>query len=409
MDSLEINNNISFYIHIPFCQIKCPYCDFNTYENIENFIPNYMKAINIEINNWKKILLPYTINSIYFGGGTPSYISSSYIKEIINLLKSKFSINKNSEITLEANPVDLNLNKLSSYLDIGVNRLSIGIQSFSNSLLKKLGRNHDQKSAIKSIENTFKAGFKNFNVDLMYGIPDQSINQWRSSLIKIKTYEINHLSTYNLTFEQGTPFYNWKKQGKLIAPKDKKVEDMYLLQKELLSEMGYIHYEISNWSKPKMQSNHNLRYWSGNNYIGVGAGAHSYFNNRRFSNIKSPKKYIEKMISRNISQSNNFFKEMSNIGIIHEQEILSSKDILFDRIMLNLRLIKGIKHKDINKEFNINFSRKFKYLLSELVDLELIEENSKITKLTDKGILLSNEIILKFFQEISKPLPLKIM
>ena len=368
-----------------------------------------MKAINIEINNWKKILLPYTINSIYFGGGTPSYISSSYIKEIINLLKSKFSINKNSEITLEANPVDLNLNKLSSYLDIGVNRLSIGIQSFSNSLLKKLGRNHDQKSAIKSIENTFKAGFKNFNVDLMYGIPDQSINQWRSSLIKIKTYEINHLSTYNLTFEQGTPFYNWKKQGKLIAPKDKKVEDMYLLQKELLSEMGYIHYEISNWSKPKMQSNHNLRYWSGNNYIGVGAGAHSYFNNRRFSNIKSPKKYIEKMISRNISQSNNFFKEMSNIGIIHEQEILSSKDILFDRIMLNLRLIKGIKHKDINKEFNINFSRKFKYLLSELVDLELIEENSKITKLTDKGILLSNEIILKFFQEISKPLPLKIM
>ena len=184
---------------------------------------------------------------------------------------------------------------------------------------------------------------------------------------------------------------------------------MYLLQKELLSEMGYIHYEISNWSKPKMQSNHNLRYWSGNNYIGVGAGAHSYFNNRRFSNIKSPKKYIEKMISRNISQSNNFFKEMSNIGIIHEQEILSSKDILFDRIMLNLRLIKGIKHKDINKEFNINFSRKFKYLLSELVDLELIEENSKITKLTDKGILLSNEIILKFFQEISKPLPLKIM
>ena len=227
MDSLEINNTISFYIHIPFCQIKCPYCDFNTYENIENFIPNYMKAINIEINNWKKILLPYTINSIYFGGGTPSYISSSYIKETINLLKSKFSINKNSEITLEANPVDLNLNKLSSYLDIGVNRLSIGIQSFSNSLLKKLGRNHDQKSAIKSIENTFKAGFKNFNVDLMYGIPDQSINQWRSSLIKIKTYEINHLSTYNLTFEQGTPFYNWKKQGKLIAPKDKKVEDMY--------------------------------------------------------------------------------------------------------------------------------------------------------------------------------------
>ena len=138
MDSLEINNTISFYIHIPFCQIKCPYCDFNTYENIENFIPNYMKAINIEINNWKKILLPYTINSIYFGGGTPSYISSSYIKETINLLKSKFSINKNSEITLEANPVDLNLNKLSSYLDIGVNRLSIGIQSFSNSLLISL-------------------------------------------------------------------------------------------------------------------------------------------------------------------------------------------------------------------------------------------------------------------------------
>ncbi len=407
MDSLEKENNISFYIHIPFCQIKCPYCDFNTYENIENFIPNYMKGINIEINNWEKILVPYNVKSIYFGGGTPSYIKSSYIKEIINLIKSKFSVEKNPEITLEANPVDLNIYKLSSYLDIGINRLSIGIQSFSDSLLKKLGRNHDQKSAIKSIENTLKAGFKNFNVDLMYGIPSQSINQWRESLTKIKNYEINHLSTYNLTFEEGTPFYHWEKQGKLIAPKDKKIEDMYLLQKEFLTEIGFIHYEISNWSKPKMQSKHNLRYWSGNHYIGVGAGAHSYFDNKRFSNIKSPKKYIEKMKPQNINQTNDFFKKISNIGIIHEQETLTQKDIFFDRVMLNLRLIKGIKHQDIYREFNINFPKKFKHLLSELVDLELIEENTEITKLTDKGILLSNEIIMRFFQEISKPLPLK--
>ncbi|MBM32510.1 MAG: hypothetical protein CL764_06630 [Chloroflexi bacterium] len=407
MDSLEKENNISFYIHIPFCQIKCPYCDFNTYENIENFIPNYMKGINIEINNWEKILVQYNVKSIYFGGGTPSYIKSSYIKEIINLIKSKFSVEKNPEITLEANPVDLNIYKLSSYLDIGINRLSIGIQSFSDSLLKKLGRNHDQKSAIKSIENTLKAGFKNFNIDLMYGIPSQSINQWRESLTKIKNYEINHLSTYNLTFEEGTPFYHWEKQGKLIAPKDKKIEDMYLLQKEFLTEIGFIHYEISNWSKPKMQSKHNLRYWSGNHYIGVGAGAHSYFDNKRFSNIKSPKKYIEKMKPQNINQTNDFFKKISNIGIIHEQETLTQKDIFFDRVMLNLRLIKGIKHQDIYREFNINFPKKFKHLLSELVDLELIEENTEITKLTDKGILLSNEIIMRFFQEISKPLPIK--
>jgi len=215
MDSLEYKEKkqISLYIHIPFCQIKCPYCDFNTYENIENFIPNYMKSINIEINNWRQILEPYKIESVYFGGGTPSYINDSYIKDIIESLKSKFHLNSNAEVTLEANPVDLNINKLSSLLKIGVNRLSIGIQSFSNSLLVKLGRNHNKETALKSIENTLKAGFKNFNVDLMYGIPSQSISQWQNSLKKIKDFEINHLSTYNLTFEKGTPFYSWKKQG----------------------------------------------------------------------------------------------------------------------------------------------------------------------------------------------------
>ena len=406
MDSLEYKEKkqISLYIHIPFCQIKCPYCDFNTYENIENFIPNYMKSINIEIYNWRQILEPYKIESVYFGGGTPSYNNDSYIKDIIESLKSKFHLNSNAEVTLEANPVDLNINKLSSLLKIGVNRLSIGIQSFSNSLLVKLGRNHNKETALKSIENTLKAGFKNFNVDLMYGIPSQSISQWQNSLKKIKDFEINHLSTYNLTFEKGTPFYSWKKQGKITGLRDKKVEEMYFFQKDFLPKIGFNHYEISNWSKPKMESNHNLRYWSGNEYVGVGAGAHSYFNNQRFSNIKSPKKYIENMRIIHNHPNNNPLLGMSNIGMINDQEILSNNDILFDRIMLSLRLIKGIIHKDINKDFNIDFSNKFNNLLSELTTLDLIEDNTEKTKLTDKGILISNEITLKFFQEICNPL-----
>ena len=396
--------NISIYIHLPFCQIKCPYCDFNTYEKLENFIPDYVKSMNTEIHNWSHLLKTHKITSVFFGGGTPSYIKESYIKNILDQLRSRFDINSNAEITLESNPVDLNIRKLTNLLEMGINRLSIGIQSFSDPLLTKLGRNHDKNTALRSIQNTLQAGFKNFNVDLMYGIPTQTVAQWQSSLETINRFKITHLSTYNLTFEKGTPFYSWRKQGKLNNLSDKKTEEMYLMQKEYLPQIGFEHYEISNWSKPNMKSKHNLRYWSGKEYLGIGAGAHSYLNNKRFSNIKSPKSYIENIRNFNYHSSDDLIENMNNIGIIYDQEILNNQDILFDRVMLGLRLIKGINHQEINKKFNINFAERFKKLISELEKLDLIEKNCNITKLTDKGILLSNEIMLKFFQEICHPI-----
>ena len=261
-NNFEIPNHISLYIHIPFCKTKCFYCDFNTYTKIEVLIPSYIKALESEVYFWSKYLNGTKIKSIFIGGGTPSYIPENYIQQLLNTIFSKFNIKEYSEITLESNPNDLSKKKLNTYKNSGINRISMGVQSFNNLLLQNLGRRHSQENAIESYYLAKEAGFENISIDLMYGLPNQSMHQWEETLSKLLNLKPLHVSMYGLTLEEGTPMNEWVKTGQLTKPDDDLAAEMYIKAEDAMSNNNYAHYEISNWAIPGFESKHNLNYWN---------------------------------------------------------------------------------------------------------------------------------------------------
>ena len=295
-------NGISLYIHVPFCQTKCSYCDFNTYQGLEHLISPFLDALVTELHLWGHSLNHPTINTIFFGGGTPSYLPQGALERILKEISQVFEIKDEAEITAEANPDDLDEQKCASMLAQGINRLSIGVQSLNNAALQLLGRRHNSEKAIEAYLTAQKSGFKNINLDLMYGLPNQSISHWHHTTQIISELQPSHISMYCLTLEQGTPLFNWVEQQKLSTPDSDLAADMYHYAEELLEAQGYVHYEISNWSKPGLPSEHNLAYWTGHPYLGVGPGAHSYLDRYRFWNVDSPKLYISQVKSWEDSQ-----------------------------------------------------------------------------------------------------------
>jgi oxygen-independent coproporphyrinogen-3 oxidase len=385
--------NIGLYIHIPFCKRKCKYCDFVSYSNIDNRIQKYIfylkkeiEDIGISNSNAYKMGEDSLINikTIYIGGGTPSYIDSKYIKEILEKVRENYKVSEDVEITLEMNPGTIDESKLQDYKEAGINRISIGLQSTNNETLKRIGRIHTYEEFLEAFLLARKVGFENINVDLMLALPKQTIGELEEGLEKVIELNPEHISIYSLILEENTALYNEVNDGKYIMPSDEEERKMYWKTKRKLEKAGYIHYEISNFAKKGFESKHNLACWNQEEYIGVGAAAHSYTNNVRYSNIDDIEKYI-----------NNFEigKDIDNL-IFHEKQNHESK--IKEYMILGLRKIEGIDIDKFKNKFFGNPLYIFRKELDKLIKEDLVEIDGNYIKLTSKGLDLANIVWEEF-------------
>lgn len=397
MDTELENKQIGLYIHIPFCHTKCTYCDFNTYTGIENLIEDFTKSICDEIEFWS-FNNPYEINSIFIGGGTPSYLEIEHLEKIIKKVTKTFNIAKNTEVTLEINPEDVNNDKAQLWEKIGINRCSIGIQSLNDEELKLINRRHSASKAIESI-NILKNYFKNISVDLIYGLPNQNIKTYLETLEKIIQMNPSHISAYSLQVEKGTFLNQQVSRKEVIIANDDISAEMYKSTQRILRKNKYKNYEISNWSKDEHFSKHNLKYWKLEPYIGVGPGAHSYMENKRFSVIKSPKKYISTInkISKqkisSITEKTKYLKQVSFFEVYEEHNL---KNEILEFLMLSLRLDEGINLKEFKHRFNLDFDNLYLEKLKNYFSNNILEKNEDFYKLTNKGKLFANEVANNF-------------
>lgn len=363
---------VGLYIHIPFCKQKCYYCDFISYPNKDTCIEEYIDTLIKEYRNYKAE--EYIIKTIYIGGGTPSYIYSKYI---IKLLK-EINLENAEEITIEVNPGTVTKEKLMDYKTSGINRLSIGLQATQDGLLKKIGRIHTYSEFLETYNIAREIGFKNINVDLMLALPEQTIADIKESVQKIVKLNPEHISIYSLILEEGTKLYDMVNNKECILPEEDIERKMYWQVKDILQECGYEHYEISNFAKKGYCSKHNTDCWEQKEYIGLGAGAHSYLDNRRYSNLESIEKYIKNY----------------NDKEVHEiQDKLSQEK---EYMILGLRRLDGINISRFKNKFNENPIYLFRNELNKLVELELIEVDLNNIKLTNKGLDLANIVWEEF-------------
>ena len=371
---------IGAYIHIPFCKQKCYYCDFVSFSNLENKQEIYIDALKKEIDNFFKINKDINISTLYIGGGTPSFINSKYIKEII----SKFDVKNIPEITIEANPGTVTYEKLLNYKETGTNRISIGLQTTNDELLKNIGRTHTFNDFLNTYDLAIKAGFDNINVDLMIGLPNQTIEDIKYSLEEITKLDPNHISLYSLIVEENTKIFKMLEEGKINLPNEEQERNMYWYVKNNLELKRYKHYEISNFAKPGFESKHNLDCWNQKEYIGFGLNAHAYIDGIRYSNTGNLNEYIKNCEDENFDKNK----------IIQEQQNEYEKEQEY--MLLGLRKIDGVNIQDFKNKFGENPIFLFKDELNKLVDDNLIEIDSNQIKLTIKGLDLANLVWEEF-------------
>lgn len=387
-----MKKDLGIYIHIPFCKKKCDYCDFISYSDKLNLSDKYFETIEKELNSYD--FKKYNITTIYIGGGTPSYVDEKYIYNLLSYLKNNLINNKTKfediEITIEINPGTVNIEKLELYKKQGVNRISIGLQTTNNKLLKEIGRIHTYEEFIEAYKIIKEVGFENINVDLMIGLPLQTINDVKTSLDEIKKLKPKHVSIYSLIVEEGTIIEKKLNDGILQLPNEEAERQMYWYVKNILENEGYNHYEISNFAKEGYESKHNLNCWEQKEYIGIGVAAHSYINGTRYSNTNILEKYIK--------QDNNFYNkeelEKKDVRII--EEVQSLEDKKKEHMLLGLRKIKGVKISKFKEKYRENPIYIYKNELEELVEEGLIIIDGDYIRLTDKGLDLANLVWEKF-------------
>ena len=382
-------NELGIYIHIPFCKQKCYYCDFISFVNKECYIEKYVQTLKNEIDSYD--LSKYNITTIYIGGGTPSVVPSKEIGNILDKIKEK--IKKNStkwediEITIEVNPGTVDKQKLQDYIRFGINRLSIGLQSTNNKLLKEIGRIHTFEEFLTTYKLAKEVGFKNINIDLMIGLPNQRIEDIKESLNKIIKLNPTHISIYSLIVEEGTKIKKLLDNNKLKLPDEELERQTYWYVKNTLELHGYNHYEISNFAKEKKESKHNMNCWGQKEYIGFGCAAYSYLNDIRYGNTISIEKYI------NIKDFKNQ-KEIEEIRVIDEVQNLEDKEKEY--MLLGLRKIKGVSIQKFKEKYIQNPIYLFKKELEKLVNEDLLVIDGDYIRLTNKGLDLANIVWIQF-------------
>lgn len=380
---------LGIYVHIPFCKQKCSYCDFISYWDKNDLVEKYIEALKQEIKNNAEDVSKYEISTIYIGGGTPSHIESKHIGEILKIIKQKYNVSKNAEITIEVNPGTVTQEKLRSYAESGINRISIGLQSCNNNLLKMIGRIHTYEDFLSTYTLAREVGFKNINVDLMIGLPNQTLEDVKKSLEEIIKLNPKHISVYSLIVEEGTPIEKKIVKGELKLPNEELERQEYWEVKRTLENSGYKHYEISNFAKRGYESKHNLNCWEQKEYLGFGIAAHSYMNGVRYSNVEHIEEYLKKEMG---SEKCEVGKNTSNI--IHEIQTEENKKKEY--MLLGLRKIDGIKISSFKNKFGCNPIIEFKNELNKLVQEKLIEIDLDQIKLTKKGIDLANLVWEEF-------------
>ena len=371
-DSMMKTDAIGLYVHIPFCLKKCAYCDFTSFPVCDfSRREQYIDELCKEIASYRSHNA--TIDTVFFGGGTPSLLSGSEFSKISDTISNSFKIATNVEFTMEANPGTISRDNLSGYIECGVNRLSIGLQSIHENELKNLGRIHDYGDFLKSYTIARELGLTNINVDLMYGIPDQTIESFCTTLSNVISLNPDHLSVYGLILEPGTPLH--QRVDRLVLPNEDEEVDMYYHAAEFLLGAGYEHYEISNYSKAQKRCAHNLKYWHLNEYIGVGLSAHSFYRGKRYYNSSALNEYFSPIGKGYMCNPNEEF------------------DQAFEYVMLGLRTADGISLGEYEKQFGRNLVDGRAEMLAKLSDLGLITMRNDRLSLTERGFYVSNTIL----------------
>lgn len=376
---------LGIYIHIPFCVRKCSYCDFYSVALNDNSEYEFIESVLNEIKGYKdKLRKGYIVDSIFFGGGTPTIIKPENLKKIIDALGTIVEIDKCCETTMEANPNTLTEEKLKQYKSMGINRLSIGIQSLNDEILKNIGRIHSSREAIEALDRAKAAGFENINTDIMFNIPGQKVEDIENTLRAIIQRGVKHISFYSLKLEEGTPMYILEKNKKINMPNEDYEREMYYAGRKIMEENNLYQYEISNFAQRGFECRHNLKYWNQEEYIGFGPSAHSFLNNIRYSNPPDLKLYCEKRsseIQRTI------------------QEVLGREDLMFEYIMLRLRLREGLDMKVFNNKFSADFQKLYSEQIEYLLKNKLIDVEGNKIKLSLRGIDVANYVIVEFMKQ----------
>lgn len=384
--------NVGVYVHIPFCQVRCSYCDFNTYAGLNHLIAGYVGALCQEIREHARFhplpdSLPeqdrITASTIYLGGGTPSLLKPALVQSILGACRDTFTVAPGAEITLEANPGTATPASLSSLQQMGVNRLSLGVQSLDDAMLRLLDRLHTAGQAREAYQAARQAGFDNISLDFMYGLPGQTLDHWQNTLAQAVALHPNHLSLYALTLEEHVPMAARVRAGGLSLPDDDAAADMYTLAEDVLDTTGFVHYEISNWAaSPETRSRHNTIYWQRQPYFGFGAGAHSLVANRRYANVLHPRDYIARLQSGASPEA--------------ESEAISTRLAMAETMFLGLRLLQeGVSAQQFMAQTGQPLSA-FSRQIGELTAQRLLEATGDGVILTRRGRLLSNQVFVRF-------------
>ena len=374
-------DKISLYIHIPFCAQKCLYCDFPSFARKDHLRKDYIEALNKEIISLREKHNNLEIKTIFIGGGTPSVLEANELECLLKEV-AKLNMAKDIEYSMECNPGNLTEEKLEVMKKYGVNRISMGLQAKQDNLLKGLGRIHNYKTFKENFLLAKKVGFNNINVDLMFGLPNQSLNEWEETLREIISLEPAHISAYSLIIEEGTAFYNLYENDKLKLPTEEEERKMYHLAKKILEENGFNQYEISNYAKEGKECRHNLAYWNMDNWIGVGSAAASYINGKRIKNISSVEEYIN-----SINEKGEAVEEIINN---------SKNDNMEEFMFMGLRKINGIDENEFKNRFSMNINDVYGEILNKYIGEGLLIRESGRIFLSEKGIEISNVIMADF-------------
>jgi len=366
------------YIHIPFCKKACHYCDFH-FSTTLNLVDDVVDSIALEAKRMKSYISE-PIETIYFGGGTPSILNAKQLQKITESIFQHYTIKDSIEFTLEANPDDLTEGKIVFLKNIGVNRLSIGTQSFNENILAFLNRSHTAEQTLESVDLCQQHGISNLSLDLIYGIPEQSENQWKEDLKSMTQLNPTHISCYALTIEEKTVFGNWRKKGKILEPKDELVEEQYDFMVNYLQQKGYIHYEVSNFAKPTFISKHNSAYWHQNPYIGLGPGAHSFNGATRQFNISNNSKYI-KLIKANQPP--------------FTTEKLDKNELLTEYIFTKIRTYWGLDFNLMKQLFNYQLNNHQVEFINRIVSRKMATFVNNKLILNSKGFFISDSVVLE--------------
>lgn len=385
-------NPLSIYLHVPFCATKCTYCAFNTYTHLETLIEPFTDAIIREIEVVARSKPGQQVGTVFFGGGTPSLLTPQQFARILAALRDGFNVDADAEITLEANPNDLNREYLSALRRLGLNRISIGMQSANENELELFKRRHDNDAVVRAVSAARAGGFDNLNLDLIYGFPHQTLESWQNTLSQMLALQPEHISLYALGLEEGTPLKAWVERGRLPAIDDDLAADMYELASDVLAEHGYEQYEISNWSLPGYQCRHNLQYWYNDPYVGVGPGAHGFAGGVRYSTVLSPQRYIKALSEPEVHQY-----EYPRTPATAEAAVVDKDAEISETLIMGMRLIqKGIVRAEFVERFGIDLLALHHDVIEKYAGYGLLSVDDERIRLTDAGRLLSNMVLREF-------------